>query len=115
MRALIPFALAAVMISSSAFAQDTRKPELSNDPAVQQSQQPQPSPQGIRSPTTQSTPTGTGDLAAALAAVRNAPPTLDGTPMPRPNPLASEPDQPNEPTRSADPSDATRKDNSQGQ
>lgn len=114
MRALIPIALAALMLACPAPAQDSRKPDMANDPAVRQSQQPEPAAQGTRSPTAHQTPTATGDLQEALAAVRKAPPALDGTPVPRPNPLASEPDQPNEPTRSADPSDLTRQDNSEG-
>ncbi|MBP2297414.1 hypothetical protein [Azospirillum picis] len=79
---------------------------LARDPKVQESQDPHPSAQGTRPPNpSSSADTGGSDLQQALADVRRAPPDLNGTPVPRPNPLASEPDQPNEPTRSQNPSD----------
>nr|WP_246500949.1 hypothetical protein [Azospirillum rugosum] len=91
---------------SNAFAQDGTKESLANDPAVQQSQEPQPNAQGVRTPkATTSGETQSSELQQALAAVRAAPPDLQGNKMPRPNWLASEPDQPNEPSRSQNPSD----------
>ncbi|WP_434624208.1 hypothetical protein [Azospirillum sp. B2RO_4] len=81
---------------------------LARDPEVQKSQPPQPTPQGTRPPSAANSPATEGsDLQQALAAVRKAPPDLNGNPVPRPNQWASEPDQPNEPTRSQNPSDLT--------
>lgn len=81
---------------------------LARDGNVQQSQDPLPSAQGNKPPNpTSSAATGSGELQQALADVRRAPPDLNGTPVPRPNQWASEPDQPNEPTRSQNPSDLT--------
>ena len=81
---------------------------LARDNGVQKSQDPLPSAQGNRPPDpSSSAATGSGELQQALADVRRAPPALNGTPVPRPNQWASEPDQPNEPTRSQNPSDLT--------
>lgn len=81
---------------------------LARDAGVQKSQDPQPTPQGTRPPdASSSAATGSSELQQALAAVRRAPPDLNGNPVPRPNQWASEPDQPNEPTRSQNPSDLT--------
>lgn len=81
---------------------------LARDAGVQKSQDPHPTPQGTRPPNASSSAaTGSSELQQALAAVRRAPPDLNGTPVPRPNQWASEPDQPNEPTRSQNPSDLT--------
>ncbi|HYE52503.1 MAG TPA: hypothetical protein VEB20_23110 [Azospirillaceae bacterium] len=61
-------------------------------PEVQRSQDPQPTPQGTRPPNAQtSTNANPEALYAALQKVRAAPPGLDGKPIPRPNPLGSEP------------------------
>lgn len=95
-----------LLLATGVVAQEATKDALAKDPAVQQSQEPHPNAQGIRSPkestagNTQST-----ELQEALAAVRAAPPDLQGNPVPRPNWLASEPDMGNEPTRSQNPSD----------
>ncbi len=106
MRAILPLSAACLLLASVAFAQDGQKEMLAKDPNVQQSQEPQPNAQGIRSPNPEtSTKTRQAELAEALAAVRRAPPDLQGNPVPRPNPLASEPDDPKEPTRSSNPSD----------
>ncbi|CAO3361754.1 hypothetical protein [Azospirillum melinis] len=81
---------------------------LARDGKVQQSQDPQPSAQGTKPPNpSSSAATGSQELQQALADVRRAPPDLNGNPVPRPNQWASEPDQPNEPTRSQNPSDLT--------
>lgn len=81
---------------------------LARDAGVQKSQDPHPTPQGTRPPNASSSAaTGSSDLQQALAAVRSAPPDLNGNPVPRPNQWASEPDQPSEPTRSQNPSDLT--------
>lgn len=117
-RALLSITTAAVLLASAAFApataQDATKPALANDPNVQQSQQPDPNAQGVRTPKPLDTANQMAELNEALAAVRRAPPNLEGTPVPRPNELASEPDQPNEPTRSPNPSDLSSRDNVQG-
>jgi len=113
-RALLPITAAAVLLTSAAFAQDAAKPALTNDPNVQESQQPEPSAQGIRTPKPAGGPTQSAELNEALAAFRRAPPDLQGNPMPRPNALASEPDQPDEPTRSPNPSDLSSQENTQG-
>jgi hypothetical protein len=108
MRVLLPLSAACLLLTSVAVAQDGQKETLVKDSAVQQSQEPQPSAQGVRSPTHKTSgDTQAAELADALAAVRRAPPDLQGTPVPRPNPLASEPDDPQEPTRSQNPSDLT--------
>ena len=81
---------------------------LARDNGVQKSQDPLPSSQGNKPPDpSSSAATGSEELQQALADVRRAPPDLNGTPAPRPNQWASEPDQPNEPTRSQNPSDLT--------
>lgn len=81
---------------------------LARDGKVQQSQDPHPTAQGTRPPNpSSSAATGSQELQQALADVRRAPPDLNGNPVPRPNQWASEPDQPNEPTRSQNPSDLT--------
>ncbi|HYH20788.1 MAG TPA: hypothetical protein VD995_19460 [Azospirillum sp.] len=110
MRAILPLTVAALLLAAPAiapaFAQDQQKQTLTTDPNVQQSQQPHPTPQGTRPPTEETAgDTGAADLQQALAAVRRAPPDLQGNPVPRPNPLASEPDNSQEPSRSANPSD----------
>ena len=100
--------LAGFLMTGNVIAQETPKESLSNDAQVQQSQEPPPNPQGIRTPkATTSGDTQGSELQQALADVRRAPPDLQGNPVPRPNQWASEPDQPNEPTRSEDPSDLT--------
>ena len=114
MRAILPLSAACLLLASVAapasLAQDGQKENLTKDPNVQQSQQPQPNAQGIRSPTAETSgATQSAELNEALAAVRRAPPDLQGTPVPRPNPLASEPDDPKEPTRSSNPSDLSSK------
>jgi hypothetical protein len=89
-------------------SKETTGDALARDGNVQQSQDPLPSQQGNKPPNpTSSAATGSGELRQALAEVRRAPPDLNGTPVPRPNQWASEPDQPNEPTRSQNPSDLT--------
>ncbi|AWK84888.1 hypothetical protein [Azospirillum thermophilum] len=107
MRTILPLAVAVLLAGFPALAQDAAtKDALSGDKAVQDSQQPNPTPQGTRSPeASTSGATQHPDLQQALAAVRRAPPDLQGNPVPRPNWLASEPDQPDEPSRSRDPSD----------
>lgn len=106
MRAIPTLSAVCLLLASAAFAQDARKDDLAKDPQVQQSQDPQPSAQGTRAPKPDSHPdTQSAELIEALAAVRRAPPDLQGNPVPRPNALASEPDDPNEPTRSQNPSD----------
>jgi len=81
---------------------------LARDGKVQESQDPHPTAQGTRAPNpSSSAATGSQELQQALADVRRAPPDLNGNPVPRPNQWASEPDQPNEPTRSQNPSDLT--------
>lgn len=87
-------------------SKDSTGDTLARDRKVQESQDPMPTDQGNKSPNqSSSAATGSGELQQALAAVRRAPPDLNGTPVPRPNQWASEPDQPNEPTRSQNPSD----------
>lgn len=62
-------------------------------PDIQQSQEPQPTEQGTRSPQVFEKEAEEGiDLYTLLSRVRSAPPSLAGQPTPRPNPLASEPE-----------------------
>lgn len=106
MRAILPLTVAILLLAAPAFAQDQQKQNLTTDPNVQRSQQPEPTQQGTRTPSNETSGnTQAADLQQALAAVRRAPPDLQGNPVPRPNPLASEPDDPKEPSRSANPSD----------
>jgi hypothetical protein len=114
-RIILPITLAASLVASAALAQDSRKEELTNEPSVQQALPPDPSPQGTRAPDAQSTETESISLDQALAAVRRAPPDLQGNPVPRPNQLASEPDDVRESSRSENPSDLTTEDNVGGQ
>lgn len=106
MRAILTATMAALLLAAPVLAQTPTKEALADDPNVKQSQQPEPTPQGVRNPKAETRgDTQNAELQGALAAVRNAPPDLNGTPVPRPNPLASEPDNPAEPTRSDNPSD----------
>jgi hypothetical protein len=87
------------------------KEHLSNDANVQQSQEPQPGAQGIRSPKAETSgTTQASTLQEALKAFYRAPPDLLGSPQRRPNQWASNPDDPNEPTRSQNPSDLSSQD-----
>lgn len=54
---------------------------LQNDPAVRQSQDPMPTPQGTRSPEVTSTPTATSELQALLDRVWLQPVDLQGNPV----------------------------------
>ncbi|WP_348771438.1 hypothetical protein [Azospirillum sp. SYSU D00513] len=110
MRAVLSLTVAALLSISSAISpamsQETRGQELAKDPNVQQNQPDGPNAQGVRSPSAGTAEnTDAMDLQQALAAVRKAPPDLQGRPVPRPNSWASSPDNPQEPTRSGNPSD----------
>lgn len=103
---LVTLALSALLAFGAAAEDAATKDALAQDPNVQRSQEPQPDPQGPRPPNASTSgDTQSAELQQALAAVRRAPPDLQGNPVPRPNWLASEPDQGNEPTRSQNPSD----------
>lgn len=115
MHIILPIMLAASLFASTALGQDARKDDLANEPNVQQNLPPNPTPQGTRAPDAQNTETESMSLDDALAAVRRAPPNLQGAPVPRPNQLASEPGDPREPSRSPNPSDLTTEDNVGGQ
>ncbi|MBP2233195.1 hypothetical protein J2847_006530 [Azospirillum agricola] len=95
------------LLAFGAAAEDAAtKDALAQDPNILKSQEPQPDPHGTRPPNpATNADTQSAELQQALAAVRRAPPDLNGNPVPRPNWLASEPDQDNEPTRSQNPSD----------
>lgn len=106
MRAILSATVAALLFAAPAHGQAPAKEALADDPNVRQSQQPETTPQGVRTPKPETRgDTQSAELQEALTAVRNAPPDLNGTPVPRPNPLASEPDDANEPSRSSNPSD----------
>jgi uncharacterized protein YdeI (BOF family) len=105
-RAVLSLTVTALLLAAPALAQDTREKGLTTDQNVQQSQQPQPNEQGVRSPSPETShQTQSSDLQQALAAVRAAPPDLQGNPVKRPNGLGSNPDMAHEPTRSENPSD----------
>ncbi|WP_142848127.1 hypothetical protein [Telmatospirillum sp. J64-1] len=92
MRMLLSATLAlALLAPAMVLAQPTDPQGLAEDPAVKESQGPNPNPQGIRSPEIQSPETEAPSLADALAAIRAAPPNLEGQGVPRPNEMASEP------------------------
>lgn len=76
------------------------------DQDVKDTQLGQPSQQGVRSPEVQQAG-ATNGLFKALAAVRRAPPGLDGVPIPRPNEVASEPEVDWEQSDSPNPSEQT--------
>ena len=98
--------MAGLLMTGHALAQDATKESLSNDVQVQQSQEPPPNQQGVRSPKAETSGETQGaQLQQALADLRRAPPDLQGNPVPRPNQWASEPDMGHEPTRSENPSD----------
>lgn len=107
MRRPLYLILALPLFAFPAAAQDAATRDgLANDSNVQQSQEPHPTTQGNRAPNPgTSGDTQSAELQEALAAVRAAPPDLQGNKIPRPNWLASEPDQRNEPSRSQNPSD----------
>ena len=97
MRSLVSALALLALFSGSALAQtaqgqvtDEKKPALTNDPAVKASQDPQPTDTGMRSPQNFERPTDS--VAWAVVQFYKAPPGLDGTPMPRPNPLAANPE-----------------------
>lgn len=74
---------------------DQTKPALATDPSVVESQLPTPTPQGTRAPDAETgQATAAPSLQDALAALRQAPPDLQGNPVQRPNQLAAEPNQP---------------------
>lgn len=59
--------------------------QLKEDPAVQQSQLPPPTPQGTRPPDVGLTDTENPPLNQALEAIWRSPPDLQGNPVSRPN------------------------------
>lgn len=75
-------------------------------PEVERSQMPEPTQQGTRSPESiDENETVAEEMALydALALVRQAPPAVDGRPIARPNPLASEPELEMEPHPAGNP------------
>lgn len=97
MRSLVSALALLALLSGSAVAQtaqgqvtDEKKPALTNDAAVKGSQDPMPSQTGMRAPQNFERPTES--VGWALVQFYKAPPALDGTPMPRPNPLAANPE-----------------------
>jgi len=92
MRINAPILLLSTLLAFGAAAEDAAKDALAQDPKVQRAQEPQVTPEGNRPPNTLSNSDGQeAELREALAAARRAPPDANGTPVPRPNPLASEP------------------------
>lgn len=116
MRRMVPMLTLLMMLGASSLygpaianAQDATKDSLAKDPDVVESQQPEPAPQGPRSPSDEtSDETSHHPLRDGLAKLRAAPPDLQGNPVPRPNQYASEPNQGGERTRSQDPSALSR-------
>lgn len=81
-------AVAGLLVAGGAWAQNppaapggTPAQALADDPAVRQSQDPMPTPQGTRSPEVTSTPTGTSELQALLDQVWQQPVDLQGNPV----------------------------------
>lgn len=70
----------------------------------------QPTPQGTRAPREETSAQTGGELYPLLQRVRIAPPALDGTPQPRPNPLASEPETEMKPDPRGNPEHLFRED-----
>ena len=82
------------------------RPDLKT-PEIEATQQPEPTQQGTRPVHPLADNPDAADLQTALTTLYRAPPALDGTPMPRPNEFASNPEDPHEQSRSADPNDLT--------
>ena len=79
---------------------------LEDSGAVRQSQEPEPSVQGVRSPKASTDgETAAPDLQTALTEFYRAPPDVQGNRIQRPNEVGSNPDMAEEPTRSENPSD----------
>jgi hypothetical protein len=99
--------LTLLLPATGALAQGAAPTPDLETPDIEASQQPEPTPQGTRSPEPAAEETDIPSLWDALAAVYRAPPDLDGSPISRPNPLGSNPEPAQEPSRSPDPSDST--------
>ncbi len=109
-RLLSPVLLAGLLIPIAVMAQ----PAEDQKPAIgqvlgqgEQAQHPETQPQGVRPPSPDTNAQTAGDLQSALSAFYKAPPDLSGKPVPRPSEVASNPDQPTDPSVSANPSDMT--------
>lgn len=110
MRLLSPILFAALLIPAAVTAQsvDVQQPGVGQALGQGEQGDPETQPQGVRPPTAETSGETSGnDLQSALHVFYRAPPDLAGNPMPRPNWLASNPDQPTDPSVSANPSDLT--------
>lgn len=99
MRIMPSLGLLALLLAGPAIAQEPAgttepagtKERLTNDPAVRDSQLPNPTMQGNRPPEANNAETEKPSLTEALKAYYRAPPDLQGNPVPRPNEVASNP------------------------
>lgn len=93
MRTIPSLGLLAFLLAGPAFAQQPSgtKESLAADPAVRESQLPEPTMQGNRPPEANNAETEKPSLTQAMEAFYRAPPDLQGNPVPRPNEVASNP------------------------
>jgi hypothetical protein len=90
-----PFVL--LLLAAPAMGQGTAAEQLRNDPAVKQSQDPQPTEQGNRPPDSGYTDTKLGELTQLLTEIWAKPVDLQGNPSAGSGALSSPPPMPNDP------------------
>jgi hypothetical protein len=84
MRTTFRASLALLLLASPALAQGTAEEKLQQDPAVSNSQLPEPTPQGTRAPDSSLTDTQSVPLAQAVLEIWRSPVDLQGRPIAEP-------------------------------
>lgn len=97
MRATLTAPLILLLLAAPAAAQDSQAQQLKNDPGVQRSQDPQPSPQGTKSPDAGYTDTKNEELTRLLTEIWARPVDLQGRPIQVSGEISSPPPAPADP------------------
>lgn len=97
MRTILTATAILMALAGPAAAQGAPADTLQNDPKVQQSQDPQPTPQGTKSPDAGFTDTKNGELTQLITEVWTRPVDLQGNPVGGTTGLSSPPPAPNDP------------------
>lgn len=97
MRTLLTVPLFLLLLAAPAVAQTSPSEALQNDPAVQRSQDPQPTQQGNRPPDSGMTDTKLGELTQLLTKIWAEPVDLQGHPIQVSGTLSSPPPAPADP------------------